>query len=283
VAVPRADAGRVRWWKTDRVMLSAVTAQLDKTWRAALLPALIVIIWSGVTEGGLVSSYLLPPPTVVLAAAWDFIVGGGSNQAYSGTFIMHFLASLRRVLGGFCLGAAVGVPLGIVLGYNRRFARFVEPTLLLTRSIPGICWLPLALIWFGIGTPASIFLIFLGSFYAILIATVQGVKYVDPILLRAARSLGASERQLLHTVILPAAFPSILSGLRIGIAYSWIYMVLGEFTGVNLGLGATLLQSRETLNTELTMALMIIIGVLGVLTDWPLLLIMRKIFRMDVR
>ncbi len=114
-------------------------------------------------------------------------------------------------------------------------------------------------------------------------STIQGVKYVDPILIRAARTLGASERALLHTVVLPAAFPAILSGLRIGLAYSWIYMVLGEFTGVNLGLGATLLQSRETLNTELIMALMIIIGLLGVLTDWPMLLIMRKVFRMDVR
>ena len=149
--------------------------------------------------------------------------------------------------------------------------------------MPGICWLPLALIWFGIGTPASIFLISLGSFYAVFVSTLQGVKYVDPILIRAALSLGATQGALLHTLVLPAAFPSILSGLRIGLAYSWIYMVLGEFTGVNTGLGATLLQSRETLNTELIIALMVIIGVLGILTDWPMLLVMRKVFRMDVK
>jgi ABC-type nitrate/sulfonate/bicarbonate transport system permease component len=262
---------------------SAWRARLAVVWRASILPLAVIALWSGVTDSGMIPKYILPSPAQVVAAAWDFIVGGHSAQAYSGSFLVHFWASLKRVMGGFALGAGLAIPLGIVLGYNRQLALYIEPTLQLTRSIPGICWLPLALIWFGIGTPASIFLISLGSFYAVLISTVQGVKYVDPIIVRAARSLGATERAILYTVILPAAFPSILSGLRIGLAYSWIYMVLGEFTGVNLGLGATLLQSRETLNTELIMALMIIIGLLGVLTDWPMLLVMRKVFRMDVR
>lgn len=264
-------------------MSRSLLERLDATWRAAILPLAIVAAWSAVTDGGMVPKYILPSPAQVVLAGWDFIAGGNNAQAYSGSFLVHFWASLKRVMAGFALGAGIAIPLGVVLGYNRRFAAFVEPTLQLTRSIPGICWLPLALIWFGIGTPASIFLISLGSFYAVLISTLQGVKYVDPVLVRAARALGASERSILHTVVLPAAFPAILSGLRIGLAYSWIYMVLGEFTGVNLGLGATLLQSRETLNTELIMALMIIIGVLGVLTDWPMLVIMRKVFRMDVR
>ena len=252
-------------------------------WRAALLPIAVLALWSALTDGGLVPKYILPSPAQVLQAGWEFMVGGASAEAYSGSFLKHFWASFQRVLAGFAIGSGLGIPLGVILGYHAGLARFIEPTLQLTRSIPGICWLPLALIWFGIGNPSSIFLISLGSFYAVFIATLQGVKYVDPLLLRAARSLGASERSLLYTVVLPAAFPAILSGLRIGLAYSWIYMVLGEFTGVNTGLGATLLQSRETLNTELIMALMIIIGCLGVLTDWPMLVVMRRVFRMDVR
>jgi NitT/TauT family transport system permease protein len=259
------------------------TAVLGRVWRASLLPLLIVVVWSAVTDGGMVPHYILPSPAAVVATGFDFIRGGETAQAYSGSFLVHFWASFRRVLGGFALGASLGVALGVLLGYNRRLAAYIEPTLQLTRSVPGICWLPLALIWFGIGTPASIFLISLGSFYAVFVSTLQGVKYVDPILIRAALSLGATQGALLHTLVLPAAFPSILSGLRIGLAYSWIYMVLGEFTGVNTGLGATLLQSRETLNTELIIALMVIIGVLGILTDWPMLLIMRKVFRMDVK
>ncbi len=256
---------------------------LGRTWRAAILPLAILALWSLVTDDGWVPQYILPSPGQVALAAWDFVMGGHSEDAYSGTFMIHFWASLQRVVAGFAVGAGVAIPLGVLLGYNRRLAVFIEPTLALTRSIPGICWLPLALIWFGIGTPAAIFLISLGSFYAVLLSTIQGVKYVDPVLMRAARSLGANEHALLRTVVLPASFPAILSGLRIGLAYSWIYMVLGEFTGVNRGLGATLLQARETLNTDLIMALMIIIGLLGVLTDWPMLFIMRRFFRMDVR
>jgi ABC-type nitrate/sulfonate/bicarbonate transport system permease component len=264
-------------------VIDPVLEHLGRAWRAAILPLAILALWSLITDSVWVPKYILPSPGQVVLAAWDFVIGGHSAEAFSGTFMMHFWASLTRVVAGFALGTGVAIPLGVLLGYNRGLAAFIEPTLALTRSIPGICWLPLALIWFGIGTPASIFLISLGSFYAVLISTVQGVKYVDPVLVRAARSLGANEHSILRTVVLPAAFPAILSGLRIGLAYSWIYMVLGEFTGVNLGLGATLLQARETLNTELIMALMIIIGLLGVLTDWPMLVVMRKFFRMDVR
>lgn len=263
--------------------MTPISERISSILRGALLPLAVIAVWSVATLVGWVPKYILPSPGQVAAAGWDFMLGGDSAQAYSGAFMAHFWASFKRVLGGFSLGAGIAIPLGILIGHNRLVAAYIEPTLQLMRSIPGICWLPLALIWFGIGTPASIFLISLGSFYAVLISTVQGVKYVDPILIRAARSLGAGERAILYTVILPAAFPAILSGLRIGLAYSWIYMVLGEFTGVNLGLGATLLQSRETLNTELIMALMVIIGGLGVLTDWPMLLVMRKVFRMDVR
>jgi sulfonate transport system permease protein len=232
---------------------------------------------------GFVPQYVLPSPGDVLRTIVSFVFGTQGDTAYSGTFVIHFWASFQRVVGGFLIGAGLGVPLGVCLGYYRGAAVYVEPTIQMTRSIPGICWLPLALIWFGIGTPSAIFLISLGSFYAIFLNTVQGVRYIDPTLCRAARCLGASESALLWTVVLPAAFPSVLSGLRLGLSYSWIYMVLGEFTGVNRGLGATLLQARETMNPELVIALMIIIGLLGVMSDWPMLQLMRRVFRMDVR
>jgi sulfonate transport system permease protein len=254
----------------------------NRAWRALLLPIFILIVWSLVTEGKIIPTYLLPSPRAVLLAAVDFMFGS-SEGPYSGTFLINFWASLQRVVAGFLLGSGLGVPLGIVLGYYRGAAAFVEPTIQTTRSIPGICWLPLALIWFGIGTPSAVFLIALGSFYAVFLTTLQAVKYVDPLLLRAARCLGATPPALLRTVVLPASFPSVLSGLRLGLAYSWIYMVLGEFTGVNRGLGATLLQARETLNPDMVISLMIIIGLLGVLSDWPMLLLMRKVFQLDVR
>jgi NitT/TauT family transport system permease protein len=250
--------------------------------KAACLPAAIIVVWGLVTETGAVPAYVLPPPRTVLATLVDFFFGG-SSQAYSGKFLAHFLQSLYRVAGGFACGAVLGIPLGIVLGFNRKIGAFIEPTIQLSRSIPGICWLPLALVWFGIGTGTSVFLIALGSFYSIFLSTLGGVRYVNPVLLRAGLSLGATESSLLYTVILPAAFPSILSGLRLGLSYSWIYMVLGEFTGVNYGLGALLLQSRDTMDTPLIIGLMGVIGGLGALSDRLMLVFMTKILKMDVR
>lgn len=250
--------------------------------RAFLLPLAILLVWAGFTIGGYVPAYMLPSPTTMTTSLIDFVFGG-RGQANSGMFLTHLWASFQRVMGGFALGTALGIPLGVLLGYSKRLAAYIEPTIQLTRSVPGICWLPLAIIWFGIGNTTSVFLIALGSFYAVFVSTLGGVRYVDPILIRAGRSLGATERAVLYTVVLPAAFPAILSGLRLGLSYSWIYMVLGEFTGVNLGLGALLLQSRETMDTPLIIAIMIIIGVLGVTTDWLMLTFMRKVLRMNVK
>lgn len=256
--------------------------QMLRPLRPLLLPAAILAVWAAFTLSGAVPGYLLPSPIDVVRSFTNFVFGG-SESANSGMFVVHFWASFQRVLAGFAVGASLGVVLGIVLGYSNRLASYVEPLIQLTRSIPGICWLPLAIIWFGIGTTTSVFLIALGSFYAAFVSTVGGVRYVDPVLLRAGRSLGATESALLYTIILPAAFPAIISGLRLGLSYSWIYMVLGEFTGVNLGLGALLLQSRETMDTPLIIACMIIIGFLGVATDWLMLTFMRRVLRMNVK
>jgi sulfonate transport system permease protein len=250
-------------------------SNLSNLARASVVPLVILVVWSVATISGYTPSYVLPSPLKVAQTFWSFVIGGG-DQAFSGMFWQHFLASLQRVALGFFVGAGLAIPLGIALGYSRTLALYFEPFIELTRAIPGICWLPLALIWFGVGTATSVFLISLGSFYAVLISTLQGVKYVDINFLRAGRSLGASERDILTTIIFPAAFPSILSGLRIGLSYSWVYMVLGEFTGVNLGLGATLLQSRETLDTDLIIVIMILIGVIGYVSDYLMMLLTRK-------
>jgi sulfonate transport system permease protein len=261
---------------------SANANRLTRFAKAACLPILVLLVWAWVTEGGMIPPYILPSPRVVWLTTIDFIFGGG-GEYFSGTFYIHFFESLKRVAGGFACGAVLGVPMGIILGYNRRLGDFIEPTIQLTRSIPGICWLPLALIWFGIGMGTSVFLIGLGAFYSVFLNTLSGVRYINPVLLRAGRSLGATESSLLYTVILPAAFPSILSGLRLGLSYSWIYMVLGEFTGVSFGLGALLLQSRDNMNTALIMGLMVLIGAIGVLTDWLMLLFINKVLKMEVK
>lgn len=256
------------------VVSNALSAVLTVA-RAAVVPILVLAGWGWATLGGHVPAYILPSPIQVASTFWSFVFGGG-GQAFSGEFVEHFNASLRRVAMGFALGSGLGIPVGILLGNSQRLAAYLEPTIQLTRSVPGICWLPLSLTWFGVGTATSVFLISLGSFYAVFIATIQGTRYIDKNLLRAGRSLGASNTEILTTIILPAAFPSILSGLRIGLAYSWVYMVLGEFTGVNQGLGATLLLSRENLDTDLIIVLMAIIGVIGFISDFLMVRLTRR-------
>jgi NitT/TauT family transport system permease protein len=249
--------------------------------RAAVVPIAILIVWQ-LLGPQLFSSSTLPTPGHVVSAMGTYMFGVDDGTQYSGTFLTDFKASLVRVLGGFAVAAVIGVPLGVLLGANRRVSGYIEPTIHLFRSVPGICWLPLALIWFGFGTKSAIFLVSLGAFFPIVLSTIQGVRYVDGRLVRAARSLGASRRQVSTSVVLPAAMPSILNGLRIGLAYSWIYMILGEFTGVNEGLGASLLLARQSIRPDIIVGLMFVIGMLGVLSDWPIQWVLRRLFRADV-
>lgn len=247
-----------------------------------VLPLVVLTAWQ-LLGPVFFTEYQLPPPAKVLQSAWVYVVGDAAGGQYSGTFVTDLTASLQRVLSGFAVGSLVGVPLGLAIGFSRRVAQVVEPSISVLRSIPGIAWLPLAIIWFGFGHTSSVFLVALGSFFPVCISTIQGVRFIDPNLVLASLTLGASRRQAVTSVALPAAIPSVLNGLRLGLAYSWIYMILGEFTGVNKGLGAALMHARDTMRTDIVITLMIIIGLLGVITDWPVQRLFQRVFRTDVR
>ncbi len=248
----------------------------------AVLPLLILVAWQ-FWAPHFFTSFQLPSPAKVVEGANTYIFGPRDGGQYSGTFVTDLWASLQRVAGGFLVGALIGVPVGLAVGFSKTAAALLEPMIGLLRSVPGICWLPLALIWFGFGTPSAVFLISLGSFFPIALSTIQGVRFIEPNLIRAARTLGASTMQAVRTVALPASIPSVLNGLRLGLAYSWIYMILGEFTGVNEGLGASLLLARESLRPDIIISLMVLIGLLGVLSDAPVQWLLRRVFRTDVR
>jgi NitT/TauT family transport system permease protein len=257
-------------------------SRLTRVAVGAVLPLIILLLWQ-FWAPHVFTSFQLPSPAKVVDGATTYIFGPRNGVQYSGTFLADLWASVQRVLGGFLVGALIGVPVGLAVGFSRMAAAFLEPLMGLLRSVPGICWLPLALIWFGFGTPSAVFLISLGSFFPIALSTIQGVRFIEPNLIRAARTLGASTLQAVRTVALPASIPSVLNGLRLGLAYSWIYMILGEFTGVNEGLGASLLLARESLRPDIIISLMVLIGLLGVLSDAPVQWLLRRVFRTDVR
>jgi ABC-type nitrate/sulfonate/bicarbonate transport system permease component len=179
---------------------------------------------------------LLPPPDDVLKA--------GIAMAKSGELARHILASLSRVVQGFLVAALSGVLIGTLVGRSRVLEDLVEPTVELLRPIPPLAFLPMMVLWFGIGEASKVGFIAYAAFFPIFTTTLEGIKYVDPILIRAAASLGASERDIFRYVVLPAALPNIITGLRIGFGLSFFVIVAAEFIAADSGLGFLINDAR---------------------------------------
>lgn len=238
---------------------------------AIIVPVALLVIWHVMVRW--TGTRLIPTPSGVAAMMWDFAFGGIYDDAYSKSLPIHFWKSVQRVYGGFFLAAIVGIPLGLMIGRIPLIRAMLDPTLSLLRPIPVTAWLPLSMIFFGLGPKSAIFLVFLGAFYPILLNTIFGVKSVDPRLFEAAEMLGCRGSQLFRSVVLPGALPSIFNGLRLGASFAWILIVVGEMTGVPEGLGAVIMDGRTLSRTDLVITGMIIIGVTGFASDRILLLI----------
>jgi NitT/TauT family transport system permease protein len=230
-----------------------------------IIPILLVLGWDQAVR--ISGTRLIPRPWAVAQMMWDFIFGGIYDDAFSRTFPIHLWESVKRVYFGFFLAAVVAVPLGLLIGRVALMRRLFDPLIALLRPIPVTAWLPLSMIFFGLGPNAAIFLVFLGAFYPILLNTVFGVRSADQRLFEAAAMLGCSGSQQFRAVVLPAALPTIFNGLRIGLSFSWILIVVGEMTGVPNGLGAVIMDGRNLSRTDLVIAGMVIIGIAGFLSD----------------
>ncbi|MFE1599334.1 ABC transporter permease [Methylobacterium sp. ID0610] len=247
---------------------SALRRRLTGFAERAALPLLLVAGWEAFARSGALPPALLPAPSAVLHALADWVGGfDESTQSYSGHWLQDALASLSRVLAGYAIAAFAGIGLGVAIGWSRLIERTVEPTLQMLRPIPPVSWIPLAIIWFGIADKPAIFLVFLGAFFPILMNAIHGVRSVDRNLIRAGAMMGASERQLLTAIVLPAALPSIVSGLRIAIGSAWMLTVTAEMVAVKSGLGYVLWDSYYFLRYDIVLAAMISIGLLGYLSD----------------
>lgn len=242
-----------------------------------ILPALVLLLWFAVTAWGGMPEYKLPSPQKLLYVLADFATGRLGITPYSGTLWGHLFHSLRRVAGGFALAAACGLALGFLSGCIPLARRLVDPLIHLVRTIPGIGWLPVAIVWFGIGEGNTLFLIALASFFPIYLNTVHGTSQVPEVTLRAGQMLGAKGFTLFRTVVLPATFPDVAVGLRLGLGVAWAYLVLGEVTGVTEGLGAVMTDGRMLGHVDIVLATMIVIACVGKLTDWLLLAACRAV------
>ncbi len=244
---------------------------------AASVPLAVLTLWHLGTAGRAYS--LIPPPYEVALQLWDLAFGGIYDDLYSGTLWTHALASITRVYGGFALAALVALPLGMLIGRVALVRDLLDPTLQVLRPIPVTAWLPLAMIVFGIGARSAFFLVFLGAFYPILVNTIFGVRGVEPRLFEAAAMLGVSPSAVFWKVVLPAALPSIFTGLRLGLGFAWVVIVVGEMTGVQTGLGAIIMEARQLSRTEIVISGMVVIGLLGFASDRLVQLLGKRLLR----
>lgn len=240
-------------------------ARLRSTGLALVVPGLLLLLWQVATTQGW--TRLIPTPAETAVYMKDFAVGGIYDDAFSATLHIHLLASLGRVYGGFLLAALFALPLGMLIGRIPLARATLDPFFQLMRPIPVTAWLPLSMILFGLGAKSAFALVFLGAFYPILLNTIFGVKNVDPKLFEAASMLGCRGNAQFFRVVLPAALPSIFTGLRLGLGLAWFVIVVGEMTGVPQGLGAVIMDGRTLSRTELVICGMIVIGVVGYISD----------------
>lgn len=233
--------------------------------RHFLLLAVVLIFWQIFScfiypRFNPTASNILPPPSAVMSMGWHLLKNG--------RLLIHILASLRRIFLGFLLAAILGVPLGVAMGIFRNIRLQFKPLIELLRPIPPFAWLPLALLWFGIGDSESIFLIVIAAIFPIILNTLEGIEKIDIRLVHAAQSLGCQrKRELLLKILLPACLPAIFLGLKVGLGFSWMVLVGAEMIGSISGLGYLILDSRNLGLPNQALLGMAIIGIIGYFLD----------------
>ncbi len=209
---------------------------------------------------------LAPPPSILPSPV---LVGETLiEEIASGALFVNAGISLARVTVAWLMSAVIAIPLGVFMARSALAERLIDPVIELFRPISPLAWIPLAILWFGIGESGKVFIIFIATFFPIVLNTVSGVKRVDPVLIRAGRVLGCTTQiDLFWRVILPAALPSIMVGLRISFGTGWAAIIAAELVAANSGLGYLIADGMEILRSDLVMVGMAAIGVIGVLVD----------------
>lgn len=232
---------------------------------------LFLAIWEFLPRAGLVNSAFLSPPSAVLAAIVQL--------AQTGQLGKHVAASLQRSLAGLILAILAGVALGLLMGVVRRFEAFVDPLLQLFRQVSALALFPVFLLFFGIGEASKIAIIFWAAFWPVLLNTISGVKQVEKLLIHSALSMGASHGFIFFKVILPAAAPSIFTGIRLAGAYSITALVAAEMIGSHAGLGFLTLNSQEIFQIPSMYAGIVLLAVLGLALNYGLALLEKRLTR----
>lgn len=225
-----------------------------------IVPLLLLVIWQLATAvTGLFSPSQLPPPGDVVSA-----LGGLLRH---GELWTHLVASGSRVLAGYLSGAAAALALGSLVGLSVTMRRLLAPTVAAFRTVPSLAWVPLLLLWFGIDETPKILMVAIGAFFPVYTTTASALSHIDPHLLEVGRAYGRHGAALLTTVMLPAAAPELVNGLRLGLANAWLFVVAAELIASSKGLGFLLIDSQNTGRTDVMLLAIVLLAGLGKFTD----------------
>jgi sulfonate transport system permease protein len=246
-----------------------VRVRVPRTVRRIVGPLVVIILWQVVCSAGVFTSYEVASPIAVFDA--------GRELAVQGVLLPNLLISLRRVLEGLGLGVGIGLTLAVLSGLFRAGEDLLDPVVQAARAVPILGLVPLAIIWFGVGEMPKIFLIALGSTFAIYINTFAGIRSVDQKLVEAGETFGLTRWGLVRRVILPGALPNFLVGLRLALVGSWLIVIVAEEINAQSGIGYLIMQAQTTDRTDIMMMGLAIYAILGLLADALVRLLERRL------
>ncbi len=240
---------------------------------AATIVAVLALWWIATSGLRWLNPLRLPAPVEVWVALQQIL-----DRGYAGaTLWQHALHSLGLVARGFAAAVITGIPLGLLMGWSRHAEALINPVFLLLRPIPALAWIPLAIVWFGLGDTGKVFVIWLTAFVPSVINAFTGVRNVDPVLIAAARIQGASTAQVIRHVVIPGSMPMIFTGLRLSLQASWTTLVAAELVGAFYGLGRVLNIAGQDIYPGMIIVGMAAVAVCGAATTWLLGLVERRV------
>jgi sulfonate transport system permease protein len=223
------------------------------------LSIIILVVWQALSQSGFINQLLLPSPSRIGLTFWDLMK--------SGDLARHTGISIVRVLAGFGIAAVLGLGLGVAIGLSRTLDRVTELIIQIVKPIPPIAWIPLAILWFGIGEQSKIYIIFLGAFFPIIINTIDGIRQTDHKFVEVAQILAVPRLRFVRQVVLPGALPAIMTGLRVGLMVAWMCVVAAELIAASSGIGYLIMDARQLSQSDVVLVGMITIGVVGKVMD----------------
>lgn len=236
-----------------------------------LLPLALLALWQWLSTNGTYSRSQLPTPASVLDAARELLDRG--------TLGGHIAITVQRVLIGFGIGAGLGLVVGSVVGLSRTASRLLSPTIQALRAVPSLAWVPLLVLWMGIHESPKITLVAIGAFFPVFTTVAAGFASTDRKLIEVGRAYGLRGTSLVTGVLLPAAAPTIFAGLRLGLAQAWLFVVAAELIASSKGLGFLLIDSQNTLRTDILLLSIVLLALLGKLSDLVLSTVEKRVLR----